>query len=82
MRVYIYRCKHRKDTFLYLPEKDNFEEVPDSLLEMLGEILFSFDFELDDSKKLIRAAAPEVIRNIQQNGYFLQLPPGKDEKTH
>lgn len=82
MHVYIYRCKHKKETFLYLPEKDNFEEVPDSLLEMLGEILFSFDFDLDDSKKLIRAAAPEVIRNIQQNGYFLQLPPVKDEKSH
>lgn len=82
MHVYIYRCKHRKETFLYLPEKDNFEEVPNSLLDMLGEILFSFDFDLDDNKKLIRAAAPEVIRNIQENGYFLQLPPVKEEKTH
>ncbi|CAA6801731.1 MAG: Unknown protein [uncultured Thiotrichaceae bacterium] len=82
MHVYIYRCKHRKETFLYIPEKDNFEEVPDSLLGMLGETAFSFDFDLDDSKKLIRAAAPEVIRNIQENGYFLQLPLVKDEKSH
>lgn len=82
MHVYIYRCKHRKETFLYIPEKDNFEEVPESLLEMLGEIAFSFDFDLDDNKKLIRTAAPEVIRNIKQNGYFLQLPPVKNEKSH
>ena len=63
--------------YLYILEKDNFEKVPESLLTLLGDIDFSFEFDLSQNRKLVRAEAQEVIRNLNENGFFLQMPPPK-----
>ncbi|MEE9304046.1 MAG: YcgL domain-containing protein [Thiotrichaceae bacterium] len=76
-RVYIYRCEHKKGTYLYLPKKDNFDDVPDSLIKLLGDFSFSFDFDLDTDRRLIRTDATEVIKAINEQGYYLQLAPSK-----
>ncbi len=76
-RVFIYRCEHKKGTYLYLPEKDNFEEVPESLIKLLGEFSFSFDFDLDKDRTLLRASAEEVLSSIKKEGYYLQIAPSK-----
>lgn len=64
--------------YLYILEKDNFEKVPESLLTLLGDIDFSFEFDLSQNRKLVRAEAQEVIRNLKENGFFLQMPPPKN----
>ena len=57
----------------------NFNEVPDSLISLLGEVNFSFEFNLGQNRKLVRAEAKEVRRIMTENGYFLQMPPPKNE---
>ena len=79
MNCYVYRSKHKQGLYLYLAEKDDFSRVPDSLLKLLGETLFSFEFNLSEDRKLVRAEASEVIRNMKENGFFLQMPPARDE---
>nr|CAA6830749.1 MAG: Unknown protein [uncultured Thiotrichaceae bacterium] len=76
MQCYIYRSKHRHQTYLFLPKKGDFSEVPESLVKLFGEAEFSFTFELNDTRKLMLADSAEVLRNINENGFFLQLPPG------
>ena len=65
--------------YLYLVEKDNFESVPESLIKLLGDVDFSFEFDLSKGRKLIRAESEEVLRILKENGYFLQMPPPKSE---
>ena len=65
--------------FLYLDNKDNFDCVPESLLKLLGDISFSFEFDLSTERKLVKAETSEVIRIINENGYFLQMPPPKSD---
>jgi len=60
-------------------KKDDFECVPESLLTLLGDISFSFEFDLSKDRKLVKAEASEVIRIINENGFFLQMPPAKNE---
>ncbi len=60
-------------------KKDDFECVPESLLKLLGDITFSFEFDLNSNRKLVKAEASEVIRIINENGFFLQMPPAKSE---
>lgn len=79
MQCFIYRSKKKQNTYLFLPKQDDFSDVPESLLKLFGEAEFSFHFELEPERKLVLADAQEVIRNIADNGFFLQLPPG-DEK--
>ena len=52
---------------------------PTSLIKLLGDIVYSFEFDLSKDRKLVKAEALEVIRNMEENGYFLQLPPAKSE---
>ncbi|EIJ34479.1 YcgL domain-containing protein [Thiothrix nivea] len=82
MQCYVYRSRRKPGSFLFLPEKGNFERVPGVLLKIFGEPEFSFDFELGAERKLMLAVeAPEIRRVMQENGFFLQLPPSEEDKT-
>jgi len=79
MDCFVYRSNKKQGMFLYLLEKDDFACVPDSLIHLLGDITFSFEFDLSKDRKLVKAEASEVIRIIKENGFFLQMPPAKSE---
>lgn len=79
MNCFVYRSNKKSGLYLYLKEKGNFDEVPESLITLLGDMNFSFEFDLGQNKKLVRAEAAEVLRLMNENGYFLQLPPPKNE---
>ena len=79
MNCYVYRSNKKPGMFLYLVEKDDFSQVPESLMKLLGEIVFSFEFDLSKDRKLVKAEAEEVLRIMNENGYFLQMPPAKSE---
>jgi len=42
-------------------------------------VTFSFEFDLNENKPLVKAEAAEVMRLLDENGYFLQMPPSKSE---
>ena len=73
MLCHIYRSNRKFDTYLYLVEKDDFSVVPDDLLRIFGDPEFSFSFDLQAQRKLAREQASEVLENLQQQGYHLQL---------
>ena len=79
MQCYVYRSRRKQGSFLFLPEKDNFARVPEVLLKIFGAPEFSFEFFLDDERQLqFQVAASEVRRVMQENGFFLQLPPNEE----
>ncbi len=63
--------------YLYLPEKEKFDRVPDSLMKLIGTVEFSFEFKLNTERKLLRYETAEVMRNLLDNGFFLQMPPDR-----
>ncbi len=77
MNCYIYRSNKQKGMYLYLDKKDNFSKVPESLLTLLGDMDFTFEFDLSKKRKLVKEEATEVMRIITENGYFLQMPSPK-----
>ena len=79
MNCFVYRSNKKSGLYLYLKEKDNFDNVPESLIALLGDINFSFEFDLGKNRKLVRAEAQEVLRLMNENGYFLQMPPPKNK---
>ena len=80
MQCYVYRSRRKPGSFLFLPEKDNFARVPEVLMTIFGTPEFSFDFVLDAERKLVlKLEAPEIRRVMQENGFFLQLPPNEEK---
>lgn len=79
MNCFVYRSQKKIGMYLYLIKQDDFSVVPDALIKLLGELTFSFEFDLSEDRKLVREESKEVIRIMQESGYFLQMPPPKSE---
>jgi hypothetical protein len=73
MLCHIYRSSRKLDTYLYLQDKDDFSAIPPELLAVFGEPEFSFSFELTENRRLAKEDALEVLDNLQNQGYHLQL---------
>lgn len=76
MHTWIYKGLRKGNTYLYLTAKNNFAQVPKSLLDLLGELEFVLDITLTKERRLIQANVEEVIEQLETAGYYLQLPPG------
>ena len=74
INCYIYRCSAKPDMYIYLSEKDNFACIPDELYKRLGRTDFAMELELKKDIKLAKENPADVIRNLQKQGFHLQMP--------
>lgn len=75
MQCEIYRSSKKTGAYLYIAVEDDFSRVPDSLLKLLGRLEHVMHLELTPGRNLARADPDEVRRNLEEKGFFLQLPP-------
>ena len=78
MQCAIYKSRRKQDTYLYLAAKDDFACVPESLLKLLGEPVHVMDLKLSPERKLALEDTAEVLRNLQERGWHLQMPRQDD----
>ena len=74
MKCSVWRSSHKEQTFLYLAEKQVFEELPTDLLKVFGTPEFVLDLELSTERKLASEDVNVVMRNLSDQGFHLQLP--------
>ena len=79
LTVWIYKGSRRAETYLYLPEEDNFEQVPAALLDAMGRLELVMELELHAERRLARVDAKDVMSSVSRVGYFLQMPPVEPE---
>lgn len=77
-QVRVYRTPRTPDLYLYVDEAEDLARVPASLLERFGTLELALEFELTRGRKLARAQAPQVLEDIDRQGFHLQLPPPKN----
>lgn len=75
MYCVVYRSKKRAQTYLYVKKADDFTAVPDALLHSFGKPERILLLPLDGSKKLAGACLDKVRQALDEQGYYLQLPP-------
>ncbi|HDL3294255.1 TPA: YcgL domain-containing protein, partial [Mannheimia haemolytica] len=51
----IYRSKAKEGMYLYVPKRDQFEQVPETLRQLFGKPEFVMMFNLTGEKPLVRA---------------------------
>lgn len=81
MQVYVYRSPLRADTYLYLKEKDGFDELPEELMKLFGEPVFALEFEFTPERKLAQEDPAKVRANLESQGFHLQMPPAPGKPT-
>ncbi len=79
LTIWIYKGARRAETYLYVPEENNFQRVPQDLLDALGTLELVMQLELDEGRRLARVDAKEIMKGVSQVGYFLQLAPIEPE---
>jgi uncharacterized protein YcgL (UPF0745 family) len=71
----IYRSSKRDQTYLYVEKKDDFSRVPAELLQGFGKPQLAMMLPLDGSKKLANADLAKVKASLEEQGFYLQVPP-------
>ena len=75
MICYIYKSIRKPDYYLYTGKKDDFNCVPEELLKLLGNLEYVFEVQVDENTGLASSDPEVVLDNINNNGYYLQIPP-------
>ena len=61
--------------YLYVAKEEGLRQVPDDLLSTFGQTESVMILNLTQDKKLARAEPADVLKAIEHQGYFLQMPP-------
>ena len=76
MRVIeIFKGHKKEEMYLYVEQKNGLKSVPDDLLVTFGQTESVMVLLLTKDKKLARVTASDVLAAIEDQGYFLQMPP-------
>jgi len=75
----ILRSPRKEEMYLFVDKRQGFDAVPEALLERFGKPQPVLTLLLGPERRLARADAGEVLAAIDAKGYYLQMPPGKDD---
>ncbi len=77
--VEIFRSPRKQEMYLYVDKAAGMEDVPEVLLTQFGEPETVMTLLLTPERKLARVDAAEVLQKIDEQGFFLQMPPTEAE---
>jgi uncharacterized protein YcgL (UPF0745 family) len=79
MQCWIYKGSRREETYLYLAQDlaqaNDTDQIPEALLGALGTLTFVMELSLSRGRPLARANVEQVILDLSERGYYLQMPP-------
>jgi hypothetical protein len=71
----IYKSSKKAQTYLFVKQRDDFSDVPEALMLTFGTPVLVTIVDLAKKEKLAMADIQKVRQALQQQGYYLQLPP-------
>lgn len=71
----IYKSSREDELYLYIKRGGDLKELPEELLKRMGETKEVMTILINPEKKLARVKAARVLQDLEEKGYFLQLPP-------
>lgn len=80
MNVVVYRSDKAADTYLYMAQGGQTEDLPEGLLQKFPAPAAFLEFELHDESVLVQADPKKVRAAISDRGFYLQLPPAKNDE--
>lgn len=71
----IFRSPREEGLYLYVRKDEGLSRVPEALLQRFGKPVSAMVLVLTPDKQLARVAAEKVLQALEDQGYYLQLPP-------
>lgn len=75
----IYKSPKKDEMYLYVRKAEGFARVPEALLAMFGAPKLFGTLLLTPEKKLARADISLVLADLQDKGFYLQMPPARED---
>lgn len=74
----IYRSSKKAQTYLFVNKRGDFSDVPKALMSIFGTPMLVTVLNLASKSKLAMADINLVTENLNEQGYYLQLPPPQE----
>jgi len=71
----IFKGSREPELYVYVPFTKAESNIPEELRQRLGKLKEVMTLEITPDKKLARVDAVKVLKEIREQGYFVQLPP-------
>jgi len=75
MRCSVYKSLRQYDYYLYVRATDALACLPDGLKRLLGCVEKIMELDLHAGRPLAQVDVLDVMRQIDAQGYYLQMPP-------
>ncbi len=75
----VFRSPKRDEMYLYVDRQKGLKPVPESLLAHFGTPESVMTLVLTPDRKLARAEGSEVYNALRTQGYYLQMPPARED---
>lgn len=75
IRCDIYKGNKKAEMYLYVDSEQGLETIPEALIASFGELELVLSLQLTKTRKLAQVDVVTVIQALNDNGYFLQMPP-------
>ena len=79
---WIYRSSKKDEMYLYLAREEDFDSLPEALMSRFGRPLFVMQLELHADRPLAREDVQQVMANLRERGFHLQMPPKLDPELY
>lgn len=70
----VYKGTKKDETYVFIPTTTPLSDLPEELLKVLGQAEMVMTLNLTPGKKMARGTAAEVMKSIEEKGFYLQLP--------
>ncbi|MES9903369.1 MAG: YcgL domain-containing protein [Sedimenticola sp.] len=79
---WVYRSSRKSEMYLYLAREDEFDQLPETLMKQFGAPSLVMSLELHPRRPLAREDVAIVLERLQQQGYYLQMPPNLEPELY
>jgi uncharacterized protein YcgL (UPF0745 family) len=71
----IYRSSKKDGMYLYVDKTDGVDRVPGALMKQFGRPELAMTLLISAERELARVDAEKVLAGIEEQGFYLQMPP-------
>tara|TARA_R110002072_G_scaffold24747_3_gene83679 strand:+ start:17167 stop:17478 length:312 start_codon:yes stop_codon:yes gene_type:complete len=75
----VYKSSKKNQMYIYVDRSYKLENMPEALKGIFGQPIHVLDMILTPEKKLARVAAEKVLQSIEEQDFYLQMPPAESE---
>ena len=77
----IFRSSKRAEMYLYVKKGTELDTLPEALIRQFGDVSLVMDLLLREERPLARADVKKVMAMIEEQGFYLQMPPAEQEPS-